>query len=204
MSLAGSFKMASGLAQQPFQQEQEAITGSQAEEHIADGVHWKLETTAFGSVPISRWSSPDFKWDGNFLYLTQKMQGQGSQGGLMSMLGKTLFKASLSLYGFSLDLTPGLDSARAFASLDAGLEPHFFAYTSDETGARQILNSWAVSPLSAWAQSHPLTKGNTDQLAVLFSPQGVFVAMAGLVNQEFLDEVAKLGAELVKAQGGTR
>jgi hypothetical protein len=200
-SLGGKFQEASGKAVEQFKQEQEAITGSQETEQITDGVHWKLETKAMGGTPVSRWFSPDFRWEGNFVYLTQKMQGQGSQSGLMSLMGKMLFKTSLSLYGFPADLTPGLDSAETLAPLDANIEPHFMAFTSDPAGARQILNPWVERPLADWAQKYPLKQGNTNQLAVIFSPQGVYLATMGLVNPEFLQELTALGVELVKAQG---
>ncbi len=201
MSLGGMLRTASGQAVTQFKQEQETITGSQETEQVTDGVRWKLETKATGGTPISRWFSPDFHWDGNFVYLTQKMEGQGSQSGLMSMMGKMLFRTSLSLYGFPADLTPGLDSAEILAPLDAQLEPYFMAFTSDPSGARQILNPWVEMPLGAWAEKYPLKQGNTNQLAVLFSPQGVYIAMMGLVNPEFLQELTALGVELVKAQG---
>ncbi len=204
LSLGGLMQMASGMAQQQFQQEQESITGSQAEEHVTDGVYWKLSTKAMGSAPLTQWFSPDFKWGGNFLYLTQKMQGQGSQSGLMNMMGKMLFKTSLSLFGFPPDLTPGLDTATVLAPLDPQLEPHFMAFTSEPASARRILNPWAAMPLAAWVQSHPLmSKNNTSQLAVLFSPQGIYIITLGLANAEFVGELAAMGAQLVKAQGST-
>jgi len=201
MSLGGMLKLASSLEQAPFQQEQESITGSEAEEHITAGVHWKLETKTFSGTPISRWFSPDFKWDGNFLYLAQKMQGQGTQTSLMYALGRTVSKTSLSIFGFSPDLTPGLDFVEALTPLNSRLEPHFFAFTNNGAGISQILNPWVVQPLASWVEKYPLKKGSNDQLAILFSPQGLFIAMLGLINAEFLEELANLGAELVKAQG---
>ena len=204
MSLGGLMQMASGMAQQQFQQEQESITGSQAEEHVTDGVRWKLSTKAMGGSPLTQWFSPDFKWNDNFLFLTQKMPGQGSQSGLMNMVGKMLFKTSLSLFGFPPDLTPGLDSANILSPLDSQLEPYFMAFTSDPARARQVLNPWAEMPLAAWAQSHPMTgKNSNNQLAILFSPKGIYITTLGLANAEYLDELAHMGAELVKAQGNS-
>ncbi len=197
----GIFQEVSSRAVNQFKQEQEAITGSQETEKVTDGVHWKLETKATGGTPISRWFSPDFRWEDNFVFLIQKMQGQGSQSGLMSMMGKMLFKTSLSLYGFPADLAPGLDSAEILVPLDPQLEPHFMAFTSDPSGARHILNPWVEMPLAAWAQKYPVKQGSSNQLAVIFSPPGVYLATIGLVNPEFLDELTSLGVELVKAQG---
>jgi hypothetical protein len=199
------FQAASQMARQKFQEQQETITGSEAEGHITDGVHWTLETKAFGGMPVSRWHSPDFKCDGNFLYLTQKVEGQGAQGGLMATMGRMVYKTSMTLFGFSGELTPNENRAEVLAPLDPQLENDFSAYTSDSRWARQILNPWAMKTLAAWAQSHPLTKSNrSDQLAILFSPEGLYLATMGLTNPEFLDEAAKLGAELVKAQGSVR
>jgi hypothetical protein len=204
MSISGMLKTASGMAAEKFKEEQETITGDQDTEQVTDGVHWKLETKSMGGSPVSRWFSPDFQWNGNFVYIAQKMQGQTSQGGLMSVVGKMLFKTSLSLYGFTSELTPGLDSAEILTPLDAQLEPLFTAFTNNPSEALQLLNPWTAMPLAAWAQKYPLKQGNTNQLAILFSPQGVYVAMLGLVNPEFLNELTALGVELVKAQGSSR
>ena len=199
MSIGGLFQAASGMAAQQFQQEQAAITGSPDTDQVTDGVHWKLETKAMGGSPVSRWFSPDFQMTGNFVYVTQKMQGQSSQSGLMSMVGKMLYRASLSLYGFAPDLTPGAE-AGTVVPLDSQLEPYFMAFTSAPSLASSVLNPWAEMPLAAWAQKYPLQQGNTNQLAVLFCPQGVYVATLGLVNPEFLQELTALGVALVKAQ----
>jgi hypothetical protein len=194
------FQAASTMARQKFQEQQETITGNEAEEHVTDGVHWTLETKAFGGMPVSRWHSPDFKCDGYFLFLVQKVEGQGAPGGLMA---KTLYKTSMALFGFSGSLTPNEHQAEMLAPLDPQLENDFSAYTSDSDRARQILNPWSVMPLAAWAQSNPLAKNNRgEELTILFSPEGLYLATMGLTNPEFLDEVAKLGAEMVKAQGG--
>lgn len=203
-SLAGIFQTASAQAAEQFRQEQESITGSQEEERLTDGVRWKLQTLAMGGTPVSRWISPDFRWEGHFLYLTQKVQGQGAQSGLMAAMGKMLFRTSLKLYGFAPEMTPGLDHAALLTPLDPQLEPYFLAFTSDPAGARQILNPWVQMPLTAWAQKYPIRQGDSRQLAVLFGPQGVCLAIAGIVNAEFLDELTALGVELVKAQGGAR
>jgi len=202
-SLGGLLQNANAQAQQQFQQEQESITGSQAEEHLTDGVHWKLITRAMGGSPLTQWFSPDFKWDGNFLFLTQKMQGQGSQRGLMNVMGKMLFRTTLSLHGFPPDLTPGLETASVLSPLDALLEPHFMAFTSQPAGAQRILNPWAARPLADWVKSHPLTSNSTSQLSVLFSPQGIYITTMGLAHVEFVEELAGMGAQLVKTQGSS-
>ncbi len=207
MSLSGMFTAASAQAAEAFRQEQESITGSQDEEHVTDGVRWKLQTRAAGGSPVSVWQSPDFQWPGHFLYLVQKMPGQRSTGGVMSLMGKTLLNTSMKIYGFGGEMTPGLERASQLSPLDPQLEPLFFAYTSDPAGARQILNPWVEMPLADWAQKYPVRQtdsGSVIQLAVLFSPQGVSLAIMGLLNAEFLEELTRLGVELVKAQGGAK
>jgi len=202
--LGGTFQALSQLVGQKFQEEQETITGKE-KERITDGVHWSLETRAFGATPISRWHSLDCHWDGSFLYLAQKPEGQKSQGGIIATMGKMLFKTSMSLFGFSGELTPNESGAKPLVLSDPQLANNFFAYTSDPEMADQILNPRAITLLVAWAQSQPLTKINPkDQLAVLFCPKGVFLATMGLTNPEFQDEVTKLGVGLVKTQDNTR
>jgi len=194
------FQVASQLAGQQFQKEQEAVTSSEVEEHVTDGVHWTLETQAFGGMPVSRWHSPDFKSSGFFLYLVQKTPGERTSGGLMA---KTLYKTSMALFGFSGNLTPNERQAELLSPLDPQLENDFSAYTSNTNQAHQMLNPWTIEALAVWAQSHPPAKSNRgDELAVLYSPAGLYLATMGLTNPDFLDEVAKLGAELVKAQSG--
>jgi hypothetical protein len=194
---------ASEMARHQFQEQQEPITGDEMEERITDGVHWTLETKAFGGMPVSRWHSPDFRCEGTFLYLTQIEEGEGTHGGLMAAMGKMVYKTSMTLFGFTGDLTPNESHGELLAPLDPQLEGAFSAYTSDSSRARQILNPGAIQALTSWTQSHPLTKNNrTDQLYVLFSPLGLYLATMGLTNPGFLDDTAKLGAALIKAQGG--
>ena len=127
----GPLQVASQMAGQRFQEQQEGITGSEVEEHITEDVHWTLETKAFGGLPVSRWHSVDFKCAGNFLYLIQNIEGQETQGGLMAAMGKMVYRSSMSLFGFSGDLTPNENQAEVLAPLDPQLENNFLAYTSN-------------------------------------------------------------------------
>jgi hypothetical protein len=207
LSLKGMIQAASTQAAGQFRQEQESITGSQEQEHVTDGVRWRLTTRAAGANPISVWHSNDFEWPGHFLYLAQKVTGQSSTGGVMALMGNRLLKTSMTIYGFEGEMTPGLENASQLSPLDPQIEPLFFAFTSNPAGARQILNPWVVMPLAAWAQKYPLRQINTglgNQLAVLFGPRGVSLAMLGLIHPELLEELTRLGVELVKAQGGGR
>jgi hypothetical protein len=126
---------------------------------------------------------------------------------LLASITEMLFKQSIALYGFRADDTPGLEQAKAFAPLDASLEPHFMAYTNDPTAARQTLNPWAVMPLADWARRHPLKQfqavAGFSQLVLLAGPNGVYLATLGLPQPAQLDELSALGVEFVKSQGAS-
>lgn len=192
------------MAQVVLERHQEALTVENQQICETNGVRWQLQTANMGASPVTRWFSEDFKMQTGFFYLAQKMAGQPSSGGFLASIGKTLFRTSISLYGFKTDDTPGLDSAEALSLLEASLEPHFTAYTSDPAAARQILNPWATTPLRNWAEHYPrqqLQQGCFGQLVILFSPNGVYLATLNLLQPDQADELAALGAELVKAQG---
>jgi hypothetical protein len=204
--LRAALQYGSQIAQQEYQKQQETLTGSEVEEHLTDGIHWKVQTVIFGGTPVTRWFSPDFQMPGGFLYLAQKVEGQGSSsGGPLAGLSKILYRQSMNIYGFSGEDTPGAANAEALSPLDPGLEPYFTAYTSDSGTARQNLNPWVVAPLADWATRYPLKKlqgrGIFGQLAVMFSPRGVYVASMGTMIPEALEELTNLGVALVKAQG---
>ncbi|MCJ7622776.1 MAG: hypothetical protein MUO76_04670, partial [Anaerolineaceae bacterium] len=192
----------SQMAQSYYQSEQESITGSQEEEHITNGVRWKVQTITFAATPVIRWYSLDFQFPGQFLFLTQKMKGHEKSGGrMMASLGKIGFKQSLSIYGFrDEEHTPNLKRAEQLSNIDPLLEPHFSAFSSDPGRASRILNPGVVNLLANWAERYPLQQGASDQLAVLFGPNGVYLSMLGLTNPEHLAELAALGAGLVSGQ----
>jgi len=184
--------------------QQEALTGSNEQERITNGVHWKLQSIAIGASPITRWHSPDFKTTNGFLFLAQKLPGQ-STGGFMAALGKTLFQQSVSLYGFNGDDVPNLSQAEMLASLPPLIDPHFTAFTNNQAESRQILSPWMLHPLAEWAERHPLkqfqSKSGFSQLVVLFSPTGVYLATLGVLQPEQVDELTAIGVEMVKTQG---
>lgn len=200
----GLFRAVPKLGQQIAQAQQQALTGSNAEEHVTDGVHWQLQSIGIGAAPGTRWFSPDFKTRSGFLFLAQKVAGQSSSGFLAS-LSKTLFKQSIALYGFDASDTPNLAQADLYASLSPAVDTHFMAFSSASSEARQILNPWAQNPLANWGERHPLkqlqSSGPYSQIVVLFSPNGVYIACPGTLQPEQVDEVTKLGIELVKSQG---
>jgi hypothetical protein len=201
----GILRAAPQIAQPVIERQQEALTGNNQQIRETNGVHWQLQSVAMGAAPVTRWFSPDFKMENGFLYLAQKMAGQQSVGGgFLASIGKTLFRTSMSLYGFTADDTPGMDNADTLTPLDANLEPHFTAFTNDRSAAQQILNPCVAMPLRNWAERYPLRQlqqGRFGQLIILYSPKGVYIATLNLLQPDQVDEIAALGVELVKAQG---
>jgi len=203
--LRGLMQIGSQMAQNQFQQQQESLTGSEVEDHLTDGVHWKVQTVTFGAAPVTRWFSPDFQVAGSFIYLTQKTENQhSSAGGLLAGLSNILYHESLAIYGFGAEDTPGAAKAEVLATVDAGLDPYFSAFTSDERAARQILNPGVVAQLADWATRYPLKnvqgRGVFGQLVVLFSPRGVYVVSLGTMIPEAIEELTNLGVAVIKAQ----
>jgi len=169
-------------------------------------VHWQAQTIAFYGTPVTRWFSADFKMPGGFLFLVQKTPGQNSASkGLQGGVNKLLCLRSLKLYGFGVADTPGLAQAELLGQLNPALDASFLAFASDPAAARRILNSYVALPLADWGRRYPLKQlqpGDAlfGQLAVLFSPCGVYTACMGALMPEALDKLANLGVELVKAQ----
>ncbi|HTX91431.1 MAG TPA: hypothetical protein VMC09_09455, partial [Anaerolineales bacterium] len=156
LSLGGLFETATSMAQQAFQEKQEALTGPEAEEHTTEGVHWRVQTAAFGGMGITRWFSPDQTCPTGFVFLAQKVAGQGSAGGLFGGLNKMLYHQLLGMYGYGQDDALGLEYADILPDVDPKLDPHFTVFTSDPSAARQFLNPWSVAPLADWATRYPL------------------------------------------------
>ncbi len=181
--------------------EQESITGNQDEIHERDGVRWQLKTLARGNSPITRWHALDYSLPNNFLYLIQKAKGQGElpAKSLLNPLYEKLFAASLRLIGFTEGDMPNTKNADML-SLDAPLDEFFSAYGSDPQGVARILNSYAKIALVRWAKAHPCAEGAVGELAILFSPNGLFLAMPGYVQKDHLADITDLGVELVLAQ----
>jgi hypothetical protein len=183
--------------------QQEAQTGPNAQERITNGVHWSLQSISMGVSPITRWHSPDLKTTEGFLFIAQKVAGQSS-GGFMANLANTLFKQSISLYGFSSADTPNISNAEPLVNTPPLIDTHFTAFTSNQMEARQLLNAWVQNPLAEWGQNHPLkqfqSSNGVQQLVVLLSPNGLYLATLGNLNPAQVDELTTLGVELVKAQ----
>ena len=177
-----------------------------AEIHETNGVHWQIQPmyTASSSAPTgARWHSPDFKTPGIFLFVTQKAEGQPSQGFLAS-LGSMFIRQALSLHGFSPEDTPGLEQAKPLAPLEPALERHFMAYTSSPASAHELLNSKVAAQLADWAVRYPLKQlqrnSGYGQLMTLFGPKGVYLATLNLLQPSQVHELVSLGVELVNSQ----
>ncbi|MGB8984639.1 MAG: hypothetical protein WCC12_22420, partial [Anaerolineales bacterium] len=203
-SPVGLFRAVGQAAALEAAHQQESQTGPNEQERITNGVHWQLQSAAFGASPVTRWYSPDFKMGSGFLFVAQKMSGQ-STGGLMAALGKALFQQSISLYGFKADDTPNISQAIPLDPIPPLIDFHFTAFTNNQAEARQILGPWTQNPLAEWAQRHPLkqfqSQGNFSQLVVLFSPNGVYAATLGTLQPDQVEELTDLGVEMVKTQG---
>lgn len=186
--------------------EQESVTGIAPGEHESNGVHWQMETFNFtgatGGSPVHRWSSTDVDTPNDFVFIVQRMEGVGQQRGLLKLAGKFLFKTSLQLYGFDEYYTPGIDQAQTVEDVDKRLVENFFVYTNNPPLTRQLLNPWMVMPLVGWSERYTLERGEkeTHQLAVLFSPLGLYVSQLGKLDQAEIDELVALGIELVRAK----
>lgn len=198
------------IAQPVLAQQQAALTGSNDQIRETNGVKWQLQTLALGATPVTRWYSEDFKIPGTFLYVTQKVQGQKTLygDGFLASLGKTLFKQVFSMFGFSGNDIPDVEQANIYGPLDSALESSFSAFTDEPNSARQLLNPWVQIPLTQWAQKYPLKQVNSrsgfGQISVMYCPTGTYIATLGTLKPDQVEELALLGAELVKAQGGAR
>ncbi len=205
MSPGGMFKQATGMAQGVFQEKQAALTGPEAEEHVTEGVHWKVQTVAFGGTAFTRWFSPDQQCNSGFIFLAQKVAGQSAGGGLLGGLNKILFHQLILMAGFGSEDTPGLDSAELLPNFDARLDPYFSVFTSDPAAARQTQNPWAIDLLVDWATRYPLKQMQTSrdlfgQLIVMISPLGTYVSSLGNMIPEAMQELTNLGVALVKGR----
>jgi hypothetical protein len=206
MGLGGMFQRATSMAQQGFQEQQEALSGQAVlTEHVTEGVHWKTQTVAFGGTAVTRWFSPDQQCPGGFVFLAQKVVGSPAvAGGLLGGMNKIFYHEIIGMYGFGSADTPGLESAMLLASFDPQLDPHFTVFTSDPQAAQQYL-AWSVPALVDWANRYPLrqlqsTRELFGQLVVMICPGGTYVASMGNMIPEAVQELTDLGVALVKGK----
>lgn len=201
----GMLEMGSKLFSEAYQPNGVALDEMAAQE--TNGVRWQMQTIPLGASPVTRWLSKDFTYPGQFLYLAQKLEGQESGKKIMAMMGKTLFRQSMRMYGFGDADTPNIDRADQMEIEDHRLDEHFLCYASDPIGAKRLLSSLVVGSLSDWAERHPLRQGvkqtdNFSQLVILFSPNGAYLSCLGELKDSETEELVNLGVELVNAQAG--
>lgn len=107
MSTGGMLSRATNMAQQAFQEKQEALSGPEAEEHITEGVHWKTQTVAFGGTPVTCWFSPDQQCPGGFVFVAQKVAGQATAGsGRLAGMNRLFYHEIIGMVGFGRENTP--------------------------------------------------------------------------------------------------
>lgn len=187
-----------GLLPQANVFHQESMTGP-AILHETEGVHWHMKTALNSNMAVSRWTSPDYRTPGGFLYLLQKVPSPGGSGAFSSF-ARQMVQASMSMYGITVAETPGIEGAQPLLLEVEDLETHFTSLAS-APGARQLLTSPVAQALHGWAERYPLRNfqsGTYPQLAVLFGPDGVSLSMVKKLEPRHVEELTALGISLVK------
>jgi hypothetical protein len=200
----GVLEMASQLVQGVYQPDGEIL--GELEEQETDGVRWQIHTVTLGNTPVNRWLSKDFTTPDQFLYLVQKIENQDSGRMVMNLMGKTLMRQSLRLYGFTDEDIPNIEGAVVLDEQGKRLDKYYMGYTSDEDEATQLLSPEVVELLVAWTEDHPMRhvakqRDDFNQLAVLFSPNGVYVSCLGELSESDTEQLVNLGVEMVRALG---
>jgi hypothetical protein len=205
MGLMGTLRELSKAAQVELEAKQEALTGENDDIHQTNGVSWQIQTVAFGGSPVTRWFSAGRKTSMGFVYITQLAEGQKNSvgGGLLAGLGSMLYKQSMAIYGFGPAEAPGADQASTFDPQNSLLSS-FSVFTNAPAMVQEILTPRCAAAFSDWARRYPLKTiqaGSAlfQQLVVLFSPQGIYIASLGTLAPEAVEEMTRLGVELVKS-----
>lgn len=180
------------------------------QEDITAGVSWRVETGTFFDRPVTRWHAPGYKYSGHFLYLVQKLKdkkgGRKRSAGLLGSLSRTITRQVMKMWGFEPEDTPGLETAESLDDIDQRLATYYSSLASDPFGARRLLTPPLVTPLVEWAERYPMRRVATgkppnefNQIAVLFCPQGLYVAYFNIANPDRIESITALGLELVRA-----
>ncbi len=209
LNLPGAEDKPTNLFQTGMQNQIQMTTNpSQAQKGTTAGVSWKIEVHSVGGKPVTRWISPDFVCPGNFLLVSQKPANAPSfgGGGLLGNLMTMLVQQVISMYGFQPSDTPGISTAAAITTQNAHFNQNFGALSNQQSFAVSLLNPWTIIPFVNWSDKYPMktvsSSNQVGQLAVLYSPRGVQVALLGMQPATGTDDLIALGVELVKAQGG--
>ena len=181
----------------------EALISPYAKGHETSGVFWKIHGFSREDVPIARWFSPDFQMQNGFVYVLQKPASQSFPKGIF---GERAMWKSLSFYGLGIWDMPGFGQTE-LAELNAELSPHFVAFAPCGCKTSSILNRSFTNALADWAARHPLYSVAAGypvrQLAVLYSPRGVFVCSSYICLDSQLDDFITTGVQLVQAHQST-
>jgi len=209
LNLPGAEDKPANLFQAGMQsQVQMTANPSQSQEGTTAGVTWKIEVHSVGGKPVTHWISADFVCPGNFLLVSQKPANSPSfgGGGLLGNLMTMVFQQVMGMYGFQPSDTPGFSTAAAITTQNTRFNQNFSALSNQQNFGMSLLNPWTIIPLVNWSDKYPLktvsSNNQVGQLAVLYSPRGVQVALLGMQPATGTDELIALGVELVKAQGG--
>ncbi|MBN2386212.1 MAG: PH domain-containing protein [Anaerolineales bacterium] len=193
----------SSMAVQAQERARQELESTPTEERLIKGIRFKVQRANIGSAEITRLFTTEVTYPQGFLYLAQTAKGQSTGKGLLASVSKTLFQQSIGIYGFGEADTPNREFGEVLSPLEPSLETHFMAYCSDPEIARGYLTPSVSRPLAAWGEGHPLKTvnfvSNANQLIVLFSPRGLYLAVMGSPASQALDQIAALGADLVQA-----
>lgn len=175
------------------------------------GVAWRMETLVSPpsereSVPVTHWIADEFSISESFLCVAQTVgNASGNLGDwLTQVVGEeAIDRFLLTLYRFPERLTLDLAAARPVDFHDEGLASSYHAFSSDPEQTKPLLTPGVASLLAAWAERHPIRlvqigdRGDQGQLVVLFSTQGLYLALLGLPPVGQRQEMVELGAALV-------
>lgn len=179
--------------------------GAQMEQKgVTAGVAWSIERHFVGAQKVTRWICPAFTWPGHFLLIFQKPKGSpAASGGIMSAWVKMVLQQIVSMYGFLPGDMPGFETASGLPT-NAALDADFSNLSSAPGVASGMLNGWVVGALQRWAQRHPMHTvtpvGEMGQLAILFSPRGLYLSILSDLTPTQVNELVDLGVEIIRNQ----
>jgi hypothetical protein len=175
----------------------------QAQSGTTDGINWTINIFNISGKVVTRWVCTNFNWPECFLLLSQKPKSaaQLSSGGFLGNLALLAFQQIMGIYGFKPADTPYFEDAAPLNLADPNLAQVFSAFTNGQTRAQQLVNARVAAVLMRWAEHHPLkTVSKTgEQMAILYSPNGLMVSVLGSSSSQQTEEIIAIGAELMKA-----
>ncbi len=177
---------------------------------VTDGVHWKVEIPNAGPSIVTSWFTGDVQFPSLFLLLAQLPEGQkgaATLSGLMGSLFKMMYPQYLNMFPLESDERPDMNNLSAVDGVDPQLSSRYIIMSNFANGARDVLNPWTVIPLTQWADQHPVHnlqavgRGQFGPLLVLYTGRGLRLGFSSELDQNQVEEIARFGAELARAQG---